>query len=341
MAPLWDWLRKYFPAPDLEPPQRRESAGADYPSTRAESTASDGYPNTFPRDLAGAPDVPRARVFDPALMHFPHGFRLADPVIADPTVARQWRHARSQVLDHLLRIAAASPWKDHLVLRGSLLLKAWLGDVAREPGDIDWVVRPTGLKMTARAARSMLDGLMQLVSSQPAAGEAFIDTTGIAIDDIWTYDRAPGRRISFPWSSPGLPSGVAEMDFVFEEPLFAPPVPTPVPTLGGDSILVQAATKEVSLAWKLLWLETDGDPQGKDLYDATLLAERTRLPLRLLEAVMRSGDYPPARPLEPDFPLEWQVNWDNFRLEYPDVEGEARDWQVRLTAALALTFAEG
>jgi len=54
---------------------------------------------------------------------------------------------------HLLRIATESPWQNHLVLRGSLLLKAWLGAAAREPGDMDWVVTPPTLRMADLLAR--------------------------------------------------------------------------------------------------------------------------------------------------------------------------------------------
>ncbi|PYC74957.1 hypothetical protein C7C45_03455 [Micromonospora arborensis] len=38
---------------------------------------------------------------------------------------------------------------------------------------------------------------------------------------------------------------------------------------------VLAAPAPLALAWKLLWLATDRYPQGKDLYDAALLAEHT------------------------------------------------------------------
>ena len=55
-------------------------------------------------------------------------------------MAEAWHRARRRVMDHLLRLVADSPWREGLVLRGSLVLTAWLGRVAREPGDIDFVV---------------------------------------------------------------------------------------------------------------------------------------------------------------------------------------------------------
>ncbi len=33
------------------------------------------------------------------------------------------------------------------------------------------------------------------------------------------------------------------------------------------------------------------------------------------------------------------VDWENFKLEYLSIKGEAKDWQERLILALAPTFA--
>jgi hypothetical protein len=35
-----------------------------------------------------------------------------------------------------------------------------------------------------------------------------------------------------------------------------------------------------------------------------------------------------------DFPLEWEVDWKNFKLEYPWIEGTAEERQARLSVAL-------
>ena len=97
----------------------------------------------------------------------------------------------------------------------------------------------------------------------------------------------------------------------------------------------------MSLAWKLLWLETDMHPQGKDLYDAALLAEQTHLSLSLLKMVLQSGDWRPrGEELTADFPLLWEPDWENFKLEYPWIKGEAEEWQTRLSTALKSTFVE-
>ena len=129
------------------------------------------------------------------------------------------------------------------------------------------------------------------------------------------------------------------MDVVFNEPLLTVPVQTAVKISDDAGRLLWTADKELSLAWKLLWLETDIYPQGKDLYDATLLAERTYLPLELLERVLRSGDWRPLEEkLTAEFPLRWEIDWANFQLEYSWVEGDAKEWQSRLSQALSATF---
>ncbi|MFF4319468.1 nucleotidyl transferase AbiEii/AbiGii toxin family protein [Streptomyces sp. NPDC001568] len=50
-------------------------------------------------------------------------------------------HGRA-ALDHLLRLISESAWGDELILRGSMVMPAWVGDRARAPGDLDFVVLP-------------------------------------------------------------------------------------------------------------------------------------------------------------------------------------------------------
>lgn len=72
-----------------------------------------------------------------------------------------------------------------------------------------------------------------------------------------------------------------------------------------------------------------------------LLAERTPLRLHILNRILHRGDVPPAYRLQPDFALEWKVDWENFKLEYPWVTGDAAEWQQRLNKALEPTFNAG
>jgi hypothetical protein len=296
------------------------------------------YPSGYEAGAVAADGVTQPKVFEPCLTHFPRAYRLGEPEFADAAAAAAWRQTRMVVMEHVLRLTARSKWRDHLVLRGSIPLKAWLGDAARTPGDIDWVVTPQSLKATAPFAEELIQGLAHCVMRQPNAGEAVIDVDRIALDEIWTYDRAPGRRIVFPWSLQGVAMGAVQMDLVFEEALLADPEWLSLRLQDGEEVKLRAATRELALAWKLLWLENDIHPQGKDLYDATLLAEQTHLRLELLMDVLKTADFPPSEPVSPGFPMRWDVDWENFKLEYPRVAGDVKEWQARLTAALAPTF---
>jgi hypothetical protein len=48
--------------------------------------------------------------------------------------------AHRAALDHVLAVVAESHWADMLVLRGSMTMPAWVGDAARPPGDLDFMV---------------------------------------------------------------------------------------------------------------------------------------------------------------------------------------------------------
>ncbi|MER6982641.1 hypothetical protein ABT317_38195 [Streptomyces carpinensis] len=96
------------------------------------------------------------------------------------------------------------------------------------------------------------------------------------------------------------------------------------------------------MAWKLMWLLTDAHPQGKDLYDAVLLAEHTPLRFELLREVLLDAE--PSEGCRPVGPgeisaLEQTVEWNHFVAEYPDIPGTAADFVDRLVTALAPTFA--
>jgi hypothetical protein len=337
MASFWDRLTRWLAPP---PARTRSELKTPTPALTQDPVlrVAQGYPNTFPPTAVESPEAIQAQLFDPALQHYPCGFRLGEPAFASQELSQRWYGVRGQMIGHLLRLVSGSSLHNHLVLRGSLLMKAWLGDAAREPGDIDWVVTPKSLEMTDPAAQSMLDRLVRAVTDQPGTGDASIEVSRIATDDIWTYERAPGKRIVFPWTTPGLPGGSVQMDLVFGEELWTAPVVTPIPAEGGP-VPTWAVTRDLALAWKLLWLESDMYPQGKDLYDAMLLAEQTPISYRLIEQVFEEGDCRPLHELSPDFPMQWEIDWASFRQEYPWVAGEAAEWQARLTAALAPTFA--
>ncbi|MFE0400605.1 nucleotidyl transferase AbiEii/AbiGii toxin family protein [Streptomyces nigra] len=284
-------------------------------------------------------DVSQRLVFDPAMKHHQNAYRATDPAFADPERTDAWRAARRRALDLVLGAIAGSEWADALVLRGSVLMSVWFGEAAREPGDLDFVVVPETWRMEEERTARMLDGIAR--AAQEASGDGVrVSAEGVAVEDIWTYERVPGRRMVLPWSAPGLPGGHVQLDFVFNERLAEPSQPVELP--GGAA--VQAATPALSLAWKLMWLIDDMYAQGKDLYDAVLLAERYPLPYELLHEVFRlSGEWP--------YPYQEYVSFDNvvealrfvewrhFVTEYPQYSDDERAFVERLKRAVAPTFA--
>jgi hypothetical protein len=310
-----------------------------------------GYPNTYPL-IPVDPRIERPEIFDPALWHFSRaGFRLGEPVFQEPHLQEQWLMARQQVIEHLLCLIQDSPWHEHLVLRGSLLLKVWLENDAREPGDIDWVFRPITIGLNDPLAQEFFQDLIERISRQSEIGNVTIEVEKIATDDIWTYERAQGRRILFPWKVEGLPDGTIQMDITFGEELFIEPIPTLMTKQDGSSVSIWSVTPALSLAWKLRWLEADRYPQGKDLYDAVLLAESVHLSFDLLRQVLENcpewcsnmkyfGSNFSWRSGFPWFMEIQEMEWDLFLREYPWVEGTAINWLTRLQAALVQTLSE-
>ncbi len=297
----------------------------------------------YPKTLQPAPDgLIQPVVFDPSLVHHPNAFRAGEPVFEDAESERAWRRARRTALDTVLAAIADGPWHEHLVLRGSALLAGWFGEAAREPGDLDFVVVPQDWAIDdARTAALFRD--IARHAADFAGHTVHIDAVGAVTEDIWTYDRVPGRRMLLPWTAPGTPGGTMQLDVVFNESLPAPAEFTEVPPLGdGQGCRLRAATPELSLAWKLLWLVTDEHPQGKDLYDAMLLAERVAPPYEVTrDALVLSG----VEALQPCgawwmdvITDESDVEWQDFVREHPRVKVTMAECAGRLRDALAPLF---
>lgn len=290
--------------------------------------AGSRFPATY-QPVARARGVTQRGAFDPALKQHENAYTAGEPVFTDPAVGRRWREARRAAMRHLLTVIAGTRWAEQLVLRGSSTMATWVGTAAREPGDLDFVVTPPELTSDSADARALLAEIVDAIVTTPGAGLRPERTTQSA---IWTYERADGRRLVVPFTGSGIPDGTVQVDVVFGEHLPIPPEPV---TVLGVPVPVRAATAELSLAWKLLWLATDCYPQGKDLYDAVLLAEYTTVDLALVRDLMRPELGRHADEFTAGSVLGWRdVDWDNFADEYPGVWGTAQEWQRRLALAL-------
>ncbi|CAH9416000.1 hypothetical protein SGL43_03022 [Streptomyces globisporus] len=300
----------------------------------------DAAPRTMLRVMDD--DAVQRTVFDPALKQYPNAFRNADPVFPSPAATRAWQRARAAALDAVRDGVAGSRWAEALVVRGSVLMALWFGEEAREPGDLDFVVAPASWRMEEERTSDLLAGVAAAAEEQAARGAhgVLLRAAGAVCEDIWTYERVPGRRMMLPWEAPGTPGGWVQLDFVFGEQLPEPPERIVLPS----GAVLYGATPALSLAWKVMWLINDRYAQGKDLYDATLLAERHRLPFDLLQEVFRlSGEWPETGRTrvgreDLDEALGY-VEWHHFAGEYPRFEGRGEEFAGRLRAALAPTFA--
>lgn len=195
-----------------------------------------------------------------------------------------------------------------------------------------------------------------------------LDAQGVLADREWAYAYAPdpyddvdddleggtvgesplagGVRVHVPWHAPGGLAGRVQLDFAHDDRLPEPAVWTLIRSAHRrEPVVIRAAGREVSLAWKLLWLHRDahtgGAPRCKDLYDAVLLAEdpRTDLRPRLLRRVVydnQLGGLPLLESVCPD-----EDAWAEFRAGMQGIDGTAARWLERLATALAPHTAPG
>ncbi|MCF2530279.1 nucleotidyl transferase AbiEii/AbiGii toxin family protein [Yinghuangia soli] len=268
--------------------------------------------------------------------------------------------AQRAALDHVLALIAESPWADQLVLRGSMAMLAWAGDRAREPADLDWIVVPG---QDAEGPDPVADFVVLLRERPDAAPGVRFDPDRRLLDGLGQYytagtapfDGPAGLRLAIPWTSETGERGWTRIDFAHDEPIHEPPVQARIPRGdGGPPTTVQAASPELSLAWKLQWLQSDAtrvdpdDPwqpapraQGKDLYDAVLLAEAYAATLSgaLLARVMGIPRAEAADRLATCFDADaisrWDVDWRAFQAAHPHVRGGADAWLGRLARAVA------
>ncbi|HEV2638822.1 MAG TPA: nucleotidyl transferase AbiEii/AbiGii toxin family protein [Actinocrinis sp.] len=212
-------------------------------------------------------------------------------------------------------------------------------------------VPPEGLNwvpdLIAYEPHDLRAALIHLFEDRPQAAEGVVllaDQVDEAGD--WAYAGAygggAGIRLTVPWQAGEMEPSLLQMDFAGDETMPDPPVWASVPRAdGGPPTPVRAASRESSLAWKLLWLYADASDgsgaQAKDLYDAVLLAEadQTRLTPHLLNKVLRRS----LREAAGEFCLGAirvsEEEWSRFQFAHPAAYGTAQQWLERLGWAVA------
>ncbi|MEV6929766.1 nucleotidyl transferase AbiEii/AbiGii toxin family protein [Dactylosporangium sp. NPDC051485] len=97
-------------------------------------------------------------------------------------------------IDHILALIGDSPLADALILRGSVTMLAWVGPHAREPADLDWIVRPIAVQPQDRWwPYPYVDGLHRVRSAPETVHRRPRDELWAAQD----YD-AEGHRPRLP-----------------------------------------------------------------------------------------------------------------------------------------------
>jgi hypothetical protein len=220
-------------------------------------------------------------------------------------------------------------------------------DVRHPSADLDRLLEAASAD--EEAEWPYMDLLDQIRQRPEAPGGVMLDADQACVessDGGWSY-HGPGVRLEVPWRAPGLPPGRIRVDFATDDMLSDPPEPAALPVgSGSPPAVVLTASRELSLSWKILWLQVEseegGGAQGKDLYDAVLLAEdrRTSLSTDLLEDVLSGGyGHTGAKGFHPDQVHQWSVAWEEFQAEYPWVQGSAKQWLSRLSGALTSMLA--
>jgi hypothetical protein len=255
-------------------------------------------------------------------------------------------------LPHVAVLDAVQQWPE--AADGAARYEIWKdGDEEFHTGGIHAIAAPEGLNWAEEPDRSELtvdyhhDLVRQLRLQPQAAADVLLAPDRVRTDDSWTYayggDGPGGIRIIVPWSAPDLPGGEVHIDLAMDERLPEAPVWALIPRAGAAApLVVRAASRGLSLAWKLHWLRADSTgstgPRPKDLYDAVILAEdgRTRLSARLLKTILGRSDATIAATTR-EFGISGpeQADWEAFTEDNPGISGTAHDWRLRLDTALA------
>ena len=251
------------------------------------------------------------------------------------------------------RIRDVQDWPE--AAGGAARYEIWTdGEAELETGGAHPVLPPEGLRwekcpdLTDTA--SLFQDLADTAGRHPRVSDGIrLKPDETRADEDWFYAGGEGDsdygtggiRILFPWQADGLPPGEAQVDVALDEPLPEPPVWAAVPRAdGGGPTVVRAASRELSLAWKIVWLHADaaglGYPRCKDLYDAVLLAEaeETHLAPGLLRRLLADAARRDPDGLSYDPLYVPEEDWAEFCRDRPGIEGTADEWLRRLSKAL-------
>lgn len=255
-----------------------------------------------------------------------------------------WLLLHQQVLDYALRSLASSPLANHLVLRGSVLMRRWFPASGREPQDIDFVWRPSTERQDPIDGASLTENIVAALCDARDMSSPF-SRDRMLVDDITSYGDFCGRRLTFFWQHPELIGGAISIDIALDESLPMAPMPTDIQLVQDQApIRLLAVDQAVALAWKLYWLEREASARAKDLYDAMILAEARAFDQIITDAVYAyraQASKPMDSPLPDSFDTRRFIaslfpkplDWVGF---FRPGEHQNHLWKLRLQHGLAL-----
>ncbi|MGW7439853.1 hypothetical protein [Streptomyces sp. NPDC054849] len=182
----------------------------------------------------------------------------------------RWRLAHRAVLDHLLGLVVGSPLGDALVLRGSMVMPAWVGAGAQEPADLDWILSPPLLVPVDPGHPYPYVEEVEVVQQWPEAAD------GADRYEIWRFeefDTGGLRPVPPPeglhWiieAEPERPPQDTLLDLVRERPVAAPGVVLDADAARDDSTWTYSAYDTPGVRLTVPWT-AEGLPPGEARLD--------------------------------------------------------------------------
>lgn len=202
-------------------------------------------------------------------------------------------------LEGILRRLAQSPYSEHFVLKGGLLLFGLKANLARATRDLDFLGRQTPIATDSVAA------LMQELCLQPLPEDdgLLFDPESIETEIITEENEYPGVRARFYGYLAHARSRVV-VDVAAGDPIVPGPREFPYPTLLGQPLTLQAYSVESIVAEKLDALAYRGllTSRLKDCYDLWLLAGQHPFDGALLQQAIQATFAARGRAFTPELP---------------------------------------
>ena len=189
---------------------------------------------------------------------------------------------RHRLLEAVVLRLARLPEAGGLVLRGGLLLRHWFRPLIRPAQDLDLVAdRPLTLGDAA--------AWLPLFADNDVHDGVRFDPTRVRVEAIWEQTVHRGLRFQ-AWGQFGDDEGLVQVDIT------GGPAPTPpaewgtLPTASGHFAYMKLCRAEHVLGQKIqaLWHMGEERWRPKDLFDLSVLLERTSIDVTVLHETLRA-----------------------------------------------------